>query len=250
VELPSSYTVRVSPRARYVSLRLSLRDGLIVVVPRGFDQSLLPALVAQKARWVERAWKRLQAGHGQVERPTRVPLPDTLHLQALGQEWAVEYHATSAASVALRESAGRRLHVTGHVTDRHECIAALRRWLNRKAHEYLGLELARLAREGGFRYNRMLIKAQRTRWGSCSAAHNITLSLKLLFLPPELVWYVLLHELCHTVQPNHSPRFWALLQGHDPDWRSRRKELRTAGRLVPAWLDERKRARARTPRRS
>jgi predicted metal-dependent hydrolase len=242
VEPPHTYTIRVSQRARHVRLRLSLREGLVVVVPRGFDQSLLPALLVSKQRWVERAWARLQAGRGRRVAAAPPRLPATLSLTAVGEEWTVEYHASTSPHVAARASSGNRLLVTGHTADRHACIAALRRWLSRKAHQHLEPWLAQLASEGGFRYNRVLIKSPRTRWGSCSAGRTITLSLKLLFLPPELVRSVLLHELCHTVERNHSQRFWTLLQRHDADWRSRRKELRAAGHLVPAWLDERRRS--------
>jgi predicted metal-dependent hydrolase len=245
VEPPHTYTVRESPRARHVRLRLSLRDGLVVVVPRGFDQRLVPALVAGKQRWLERAWARLQAGGGQLERAAPVALPATLDLRALGEEWTVEYHATTSPHVSARAGPGHRLLVAGRIGDRHACVAALRRWLSRKAHQHLEPWLAQLGVEGGFQYSRVLIKSQRTRWGSCTDRRTITLSLKLLFLPPELVRTVLLHELCHTVERNHSQRFWALLQRHDAEWQCRRKELRTAGSLVPAWLDERKRSRAR-----
>jgi predicted metal-dependent hydrolase len=245
VEGQRTYTVKESQRTRHVRLRLSLRHGLVVVVPRGFDQSLLPALVAQKARWLERAWARLQARQRPVEPAARRELPTSIDLQALGEQWRVEYRGTTTSRVSALEKAGQRLVLSGHIADRGACVAALRRWLSRKAHQHLEPWLVRLAREGGLQYKRMLIKSQRTRWGSCSVRHTITLSLKLLFLPPDVVRYVLLHELCHTVQPNHSQGFWALVQRHDPDWRSRRKELRASARLVPAWLDERKRSRAR-----
>jgi predicted metal-dependent hydrolase len=157
----------------------------------------------------------------------------------VGEDWTVEYRATSSPYVSARAAAGHNLRVAGHIHDRQACIAALRRWLSRQAHEHLEPWLAQLASEGGFQYGRVFIKSQRTRWGSCSAEGSISLSLKLLFLPPELVRNVLLHELCHTQERNHSRRFWALLQRHDPEWKSRRKELRAAGSLVPAWLDER-----------
>jgi predicted metal-dependent hydrolase len=239
LEPPDSYTVCESPRARHVRLRLSLRDGLVVVVPRGFDRRLLPGLLAQKQRWLERAWARLQAGRGHREPAAPARLPTTLDLRAVGEVWTVEYGATASAHGAVRANAAYRLCVAGQTTDRRACVSALRRWLGRKAHQHLEPRLAELARAGGFRYNRVLIKSQRTLWGSCSAHGTISLSLKLLFLPPELVRTVLLHELCHTVERNHSQRFWALLQGHEPAWRSRRKELRAAGHLVPCWLDER-----------
>lgn len=71
--------------------------------------------------------------------------------------------------------------------------------------------LEELARRHGFTYNRVFLRRQKSRWGSCSEANNINLNVNLLRLKPELVDYVLLHELVHTRIKNHSPAFWAEL---------------------------------------
>jgi len=86
-------------------------------------------------------------------------------------------------------------------------VAALRR----KAQSVLPGQLAELAELHGFKYSNVRIRKSRTRWGSCSSKGTISLSLYLSLLPEHLVEYVLLHELCHTVQMNHSPAFWTLL---------------------------------------
>ncbi|MCF7822735.1 MAG: M48 family metallopeptidase [Candidatus Marinimicrobia bacterium] len=70
-----------------------------------------------------------------------------------------------------------------------------------------------LAEQYGFSYNKISIRHQRSRWGSCSAKNNISLNHKLFFLPTELSDYVLLHELAHTKQKNHGPQFWEILYG-------------------------------------
>ncbi len=82
---------------------------------------------------------------------------------------------------------------------------------------------------------RVSIRQQRTRWGSCSRGNSISLNAKLLFLPPELVEYVLLHELCHTRAMDHSARFWAIVAEHDPGFERHRRALKDAGRFVPPW---------------
>ena len=83
--------------------------------------------------------------------------------------------------------------------------------LRRRAQSALPARLAQLARQHGFQYSGITIRKSRTRWGSCSSKKSINLSLYLMMLPDHLIEYVLLHELCHTVQMNHSPAFWALL---------------------------------------
>ncbi len=86
--------------------------------------------------------------------------------------------------------------------------------------------LQRLADQHGFAYNRVTIRNQRSRWGSCSAANNISLNIKLAALPANLVDYVLLHELLHTRIKNHGPLFWAELDTLVGDARRCRQALR------------------------
>ena len=80
-----------------------------------------------------------------------------------------------------------------------------------EAKEYLPQRLDYFARKFGLSYNKVFIKNTRTRWGSCSHVNNINLSLHLMRLPEALCDYVILHELAHTVEKNHGPRFWTLL---------------------------------------
>ena len=79
------------------------------------------------------------------------------------------------------------------------------------ARRFLPQRLAALAAKHGFTYNRCAMRNVHTRWGSCSNHGNINLSIYLMMLPDELMDYVILHELCHTVEMNHSNRFWALM---------------------------------------
>ncbi|MDR1331017.1 MAG: M48 family metallopeptidase, partial [Tannerella sp.] len=87
----------------------------------------------------------------------------------------------------------------------------LKKALRHEATRVLPPRLATLAAQHGFRYAEVTIRDVKTRWGSCSTAKNISLSLSLLLLPAHLIDYVMLHELCHTVEMNHSTRFWQLM---------------------------------------
>ncbi len=87
-------------------------------------------------------------------------------------------------------------------------------------------ELDRLNLHYGFVYGRVSIRATTSRWGSCSSQKNLNFSYKVLFLPPLLLEYVLVHELCHLREMNHGPAFWALVAEVVPDYRVRRKAVR------------------------
>ena len=90
----------------------------------------------------------------------------------------------------------------------------------------LGKRLSELAKEYKFQYNKVSIRNQRTRWGSCSSKDNISLNMKLLHLPDQLIDYILLHELVHTRVKNHSQDFWNELETVVPNARTVDKQLR------------------------
>ena len=97
------------------------------------------------------------------------------------------------------------------------------------AKKILAGRLKQLAEKNGFKYGKVSIRRQRTRWGSCSIKNNISLNARLVKLPAELMDYVILHELVHTRVHNHSKKFWAELERYVGDARRMAKRLRTNG---------------------
>ena len=88
----------------------------------------------------------------------------------------------------------------------------------------------------GVAYRRIRIGGQRTLWGSCSARGTLSFNWRLVLAPPEVLDYVVVHELCHLHVPNHSRRFWALVERHRPYWRQQRDWLRDYGPELLAFL--------------
>ncbi len=85
------YIVRESPRAKRVLIKLSPREGLVVVVPRGFDHDRIPALVREKNAWIERKTAELEARRASIETEPLGSMPTRLLLRGLGEEWAIGY---------------------------------------------------------------------------------------------------------------------------------------------------------------
>lgn len=91
---------------------------------------------------------------------------------------------------------------------------------------------AHFARIMGVEYGRITIREQKTRWGSCSSNHNLNFNWKLVLAPREVLDYVVVHELCHLKEMNHSPQFWAEVEKIQPDYRVRRKWLKDHGWML------------------
>lgn len=231
---PPAYTVRVSARAQQVRLRVSIHDGVVVTVPRGFDHARIPALVERRRSWLEKHWRRIEewrSAQGDAD------LPERIALQAIDEQWTVEYRRHAATRIQLLVHPGCRLVVQGAIDNQLDCHRALHRWLARMARQHLAPWLRQLSVQTDHPFDRVLIKGQKTRWGSCTQQRTISINYKLLFLPPPLVRYVLLHELCHTAVMNHSRRFWARLEKLEPACQALHAETRQGWRHVPVWAE-------------
>ncbi len=98
-----------------------------------------------------------------------------------------------------------------------------------KARELVTKRLAHFNKHYGLTWNRVAIRNQRSRWGSCSRKKNLNFNYKIALLPPHLADYIIVHELCHLGELSHSPRFWSLVAETLPHHRALRKELRKVG---------------------
>ena len=127
------------------------------------------------------------------------------------------------------------LLLQGATLDPETCKLLVARWGRRYAGDLFRDRVARWAGVVGVDYNTITIKDTKTRWGSCSAAGNINLHWRLIMLPERLSDYVIVHELCHRVEMNHSKLFWEHVGSILPDHKERRKELRAVERDILNW---------------
>jgi predicted metal-dependent hydrolase len=222
--------IRPSRRARRLTLKVVPPFQIELVVPRGARPADIQSFLSSSREWIQRARAELEARYP----PERRSLPTSIELEAIDARWAVDVVNEERANAALAVHAGRlELRVPSH--DQAPGFEALRKWLLAQGRAHLRPWLAAEAGYIGVSPNRVQIRTQRTRWGSCSEHGNISLNAALLLLPKRLVRYLLVHELCHLRHLNHSKRYWRFVAEHDPGYREHDAALAAAWTEIPVW---------------
>lgn len=225
------YQVVHSKRAKYIRIKLSQRGDLSVTLPAFTKPILAHDFLLSKREWIE---KNLLNVSVQLEEG----LPEILDLKLLQELWTVVYLESNESLLSFPKIVERKeliLQVQGSHLQLNDPIVvtkALNNWCKKKSKKIFNLMVQELAELHGFHYQRLSIRAQKTRWGSCSYQKNINLNCKLLFMPAEVVRYVIIHELCHTIEMNHSSRFWSLVEDCDPQYKAHRRQLKNLGKEI------------------
>lgn len=242
---PPLHRVRVSKRARRISLRISPEKGLEVVLPVAADPACVPDVLARHRQWIEKHLKQMPSASAAEQDG----LPGMLLPEGGREMIAVVYPNLPAGAVdnskaalppalssmrSLDPACGTTFLIRGATAE--QAHKQLKEAVRSLARERLGRQIAALAKEFGFSYGEVRIRFQKRRWGSCTVRGNISLNAALLFLPPRLTRYILLHELCHTRQMNHSERFWKELFRVEPNAVALDKAVRGAWQYVPGCL--------------
>ena len=215
-----------------MSIKVYPRGKVEIVVPRRTRPADVEEFVRENTEWIRNARASFAAEH----QPEPFRLPQTIALPAIEHIVTLRYiEAPSASNVRYRFS-GSCLTLTGCIRDEKRCVAAIRRWLAGFAKQQFTPKLAVLSTLTGIPYARLQVRAQRTCWGSRSSSGTLSLNLCLLFLRPELMRYLMIHELCHGRHMNHSKRFWRLVGRFEPAYRRLDKELTECWKAVPSWL--------------
>lgn len=216
---PVPYRLKRSAR-RTIGFRID-RRGLTVSAPLRTPQSHLDRLLEDRAAWV-----LAKLGEWRERQPARLAWVDGEILHYLGGE----------LRLALRQGGGRTV-LQGDdlvvsvpdVADADGVQKKVRLWYRREAAAFLAQRVGHYAARMGLAVPRLTLSGARTRWGSCNAKGEIRLNWRLMQAPISQIDYVVVHELAHIVELNHSPRFWAVVAEHYPQWQKARRDLRHAG---------------------
>lgn len=232
-----TYELVVSRRAKRASLRAVPGRGLIVSIPYRFPRAGVTGFIDSNRPWIDATLADLEANI--LPRFRQWP-PRELPLFAMKTRMVLSYEdGEGVASSNLVDDDLLNLHrsIKSSAHDKPAVAREIALHLKDLARSFLPPLLASHAHLHDFHYKRVSIRGQRSVWGSYSSSGTLSLNYKLLFLSRELVDYVLLHELAHTVHLDHSDAFWNLLSRVSVNARALDRRLAEAGPQVPPWLE-------------
>ncbi len=206
------YKLRYSKRAKYLRLQINYGSELELILPSGCGLKEAEKFLRKKANWVK---KHL------YHKPDQV-----CAFLFMGQELKVQHdyelfitkHRVSLESdkMIIKSPKGSLLN-DEFIYDK---------WLKQIAKTYLIQRAFALSKKFNIEINKISIRGQKTRWGSCSLKGNLSFNYKLMKYEKEVIDYVIIHELCHRKEMNHSQKFWALVARYCPEYKQFKKELK------------------------
>jgi predicted metal-dependent hydrolase len=228
-----AYTVHRRPkRRRTLSLYVDAANKIRLLVPLRTSHETIRRIFDDRRHWIARRLSELQSA--------TILSPQTFEdgtiFYYLGAAHALRLTRDALSPQGCHATSGElnvNLHSSTDTEAREDARLEIQLWYKKKAKELLKERTDYWSTALGLKYRSMKIGSPLRRWGSCSSVNDIRYNWRVILAAPELIDYLVVHELCHIAHKDHSKRFWALLASAIPDWKQRRDQLR---HLDPAFV--------------
>ncbi len=207
-----TYRVRYSQKAKCLRLQINPSTGLEVVIPNRCKTEEAEKFILKKKDWILKHFNNMPAREEYNFLGKRIEVQQKFNLFL--EKDTVTFRG---GVLVIESSAGSEVDIN----------AIYNSWLKHHAKISLPARTRMLAEKYNFFFKRITIRSQKTRWGSCSTSRSISLNYKLMKYRQEIIDYVIIHELCHTRQMNHSKRFWNLVEEIVPGYKTLKRELKS-----------------------
>jgi len=212
----------IRSKRRTVALIVESDGSVTVRAPMRLPEKAIREFVEKHVDWVEKKKTEMRAV---IPAPSKQYQPGETFLY-LGKEYALEVVADQHKKLIL----GDRFKIAESALKNAELV--FQNWYRQQAKQWIVERTKHLAVSHQLHYEKIRITSARTRWGSCSSRNTLSFSWRLMLTAPEVIEYVIIHELAHTVHHNHSKRFWNLVEKLLPDNQKLRKRLKDYGKQV------------------
>jgi predicted metal-dependent hydrolase len=205
-----NYILRYSSNAKYLRLQINHSNELEVILPKRYKHEKAEDFILQKKDWILKHLKERMPGK----------------YFFLGEEIKILINYDLFLKKPYINYQRKKLLAripSGHNGFNQDEIYNV--WIKHKAKIYLPERIKNISERTGFSYSKITIRAQKTRWGSCTSGKKLSFNYKLMRYRKEVIDYVIIHELCHLKEMNHSEKFWKLVESFCTDYKKLRREL-------------------------
>ena len=200
-----SYTIKRSSRRKKLTITVERDRSVVVHAPADTPDEKIREIVEAKRRWIQEKSEHVQKYH-ELPHPPGKELVTGESALFLGQSYPIEVRNSGLKEIQFEQ---RFLVPAAEVTNRKH---VLKEWYIERAKEKIPPRVKRHARELGVEYAEVKIVDNRYRWGSCTVKNNVTFNWRLIKAPMFVIDYVIVHELAHLIEPNHTPLFWNIVR--------------------------------------
>jgi predicted metal-dependent hydrolase len=191
-------------------------NGVRAIVPLNYNIKELENFITSKRNWILRTsqyYGKLKERNGGLQPYTLYFLGSKYKFRIVKDRWPL---TVVSDTIKL---------ITFHVTDRRRYKQHIQEWYKQQTYRIIADRLPILAGRFNVKYNKVSVKNQKSRWASCSKNGNLHFNLLLAAAPSTVIDYVMIHELMHLIEFDHSLRFWQLVKEADPDYMKHREWL-------------------------
>ncbi len=219
------FTVKIvrSPRRKSLAIKVN-QDGASIHIPSKLPLHFAETFISKKSAWIKTKLK---------QQCDREPIPkqfvDGESFSLLGKTYTLQLTDDMTKPTITLTNDTLTCRAKLETASKTAISAAVIAWYKNYATDYLCLRTQQISSQINLNATSVTVKTYRARWGSCTIRGDIQLNWKLILAPAEISDYVIIHELCHTLQHNHSPQFWQLVSQHCPNYKQARLWLKENG---------------------
>jgi predicted metal-dependent hydrolase len=222
--------VRHSNKAKHLAIKISHKGAELVIPKNCLGNHLKKGykFLQEKECWIRQKLRKMSA------KQHTTGTIDHLSLPFFGKIYALQYIENSCSTLACQIKEDQNvIEVISPPLKHHNTLI---QFLRSSLLSNITILMNTLKQKHNFRHSDIKIIDSKRRWGSCSNKGVIAFNWRLVFVPPEILKYVAIHELCHTIEMNHSPRFWNLVAKLYPDYKRARLWLKENGSRLHQYL--------------
>ena len=223
--MDTPYTIKRSPKRRKLTITVERDRSVVVHAPESAPEETIQEVVESKRRWIDEKTRHVQKYETRPHPPGKELVNGESALY-LGREYQIEVVPTDSTEIRFEQ----RFFIPASLADERRSV--LRNWYSDRAEERILPKVKSIAAMLGVEFVGVKIVDNRFRWGSCTAKGNVRLNWRLIKAPMFVVDYVIVHELAHLLEANHTPRFWNIVRTHAPRMEKARGWLREHGQVL------------------